>query len=200
MNIDKAYITLSKYYKTEPNKIKYILDIIFKDNNNNNKDIILPFNGSICKNKCRAVVYNHGLYTQCMNDSEDICKHCLYTTKDNNFKYGLIENRAKYPIGTFEYNGKKEIPYNDFIKKMNYNTDDVIRALRNAKINYDINNIVKKRRGRPKKDTLNDETEIEVTEYHKDGIIYMLTADNILLYNGNFIGILSDDKIIQLDI
>ena len=201
MNIDKAYNVLSKYYNTDINKIKYLLDLVFNDNiKDKYKDIILPFSGKINKNNCKAVVYNHGLYTQCINVCNNICKSCASNMIDNNLKYGHIENRLNYPIGTYEYNNKKEVKYEDFIKKMGYNKEDVITALRIAEINYTLNENKSKTRGRPKKDIQDEEIEIEVREFRKGGRLYMLTRDNILLDDGKLVGILRGSDIIEVDI
>jgi len=114
-------------------------------------NIILPFNYKINEKCCKGIVFNHGLYTQCTKQSKNkLCKVC------EKEKYGSIEKRILSPKGTFISNeGKNEVPYDKFIKKMNYNIEDVIRELKNNNIDYDLNHLLyeneKKNKGRPKK-------------------------------------------------
>lgn len=199
MNIDKSFQLLSKYYSCDINKLKYILDLVFKENLKD-KEIILPFDGKIKPEKCKAVVYNHGLFTQCTNDCVNICKTCSSLMINGKLKYGHINERIKYPIGNYVYNNKKETNYEIFINKMGYKKNDVINALRSADIDYSFDDKTK-RRGRPKKDIFNDEIEIEVTKINKNGVTYLLTYDNILLTEkGDLVGILQDETIIKVNL
>ena len=77
--------------------------------------------------------------------------------KCENQKYGTIYDRQQYEVGKFiTKNGKKELHYGKFIKKMKYNVDDVKRY-------FSVNNIdfmdyfideKSKSRGRPRKETM----------------------------------------------
>ena len=51
-------------------------------------------------------------------------------------KYGRIERRLKYSIGTYEHNNKKEILYEEFIKKMKYDRKEVLIALKESGMDY----------------------------------------------------------------
>lgn len=224
MELDTAYNVLSKYYNKDKesimrllnnvlqsNKMKPILidnndknnkindnkknDDINKINNDKNKtninDIILPFNGKVNNACCKAIVFNHGLYTQCTKKSTDeICKSC------NKLKYGRIEERLQCQLGEFvTSSGKKEVPYDKFIEKMNYNKKDVIIVLKNNNIDYKIElndkAIEKKGRGRPRKieennhEDDNNEDEnlymIEVMKVMINGVIYWRTNEGVLL-------------------
>jgi len=160
-----------------------------QDNSKNfiNTNIILPFCGVIYEKKCKAVIYNHGLYTQCLNDSHDFCSKC----KNSNLKYGDINARAKFELGKFEINGRKEIDYNKFIKKMKYNIQDVLDVLRSKNLEYNLLDCscVKKGRGRPKKNIKNleipekedSEEEIEVEIVIINGVEYYQTQEQVLL-------------------
>jgi hypothetical protein len=170
-------------------------------------NIILPFCGFIYTNKCKAVVYNHGLYTQCTNDSETFCNKC----KNNCLKYGNIEDRSKFELGKFVTNDKKEIDYNKFIKKMKYNISDVLQALRKNNLEYKLLDCSseKKGRGRPKKQIKNleipdkeeSDEEIEVEKVNIDGIEYYQTAENVLLdmKTHDIIGINVNNKIKMIE-
>jgi hypothetical protein len=205
MSINQSFQTLSVLYKVPIDDIKRVLDNTFTivkpdyitNPHTKTKDIILPFCGVINENCCKAIVYNHGLYTQCPKETTDvICKIC------SKLKYGRVEERIKYKIGCFVTpDGKKEIPYTKFISKMNYNIDDVKSALKIANLVYDLSKqdekSKKKGRGRPKKiqneesdnddnDENDENEEIEVTKIEINGTSYFKTSENILLNIENY--------------
>ena len=87
-------------------------DYVSTDNINK----IKPFDGIIKENCCKAVVYNHGLYTQCTNETTR--EYCSSTCKKQ--KYGNIYIRKNYPVGTYVLeNGKREIQYSKVKKRLN---------------------------------------------------------------------------------
>ena len=155
------------------------------------QEIVLPFCGNINTKCCKAVVYNHGLYTQCSKQTNDYtCKAC------SKLKYGDIESRVKCKTDEFVTpEGKKEIPYHKFIVKMEYKQEDVNKALHAAGIVYkfaeDTRQPVKKGRGRPKK-IPTPETEgkkinkLEVTSVEIDGSLYFKTVENVLLNRDSY--------------
>tara|TARA_B100001094_G_C17618770_1_gene524806 strand:- start:4 stop:543 length:540 start_codon:yes stop_codon:yes gene_type:complete len=159
IDINLAYQTISSVYNVSIDRIKCVLDNTFKITDNINdssskhdiKDIILPFCGVINDKCCKAVIYNHGLYTQCTKETiNEVCKAC------SKLKYGRIEERNKSKLGEFVTpEGKKEIPYDKFISKKDYNIEDVRIALNLLNLSYDLkenkDTLPKKSRGRPKK-------------------------------------------------
>ena len=183
--LDK-YKELAIYYNITPEKLKTHLDKNFTRDKNileekNTDNIILPFCGKIIETNCKAVIYNHGLYTQCEEKQTglDICKKC------KNLKYGRIEDRASFKKNSFKYNGKLEIPYEKFIKKMNYDIDIVKRVLDNKGLTFEFEtlNEIKNNRGRPKKVVIesDSEEEIEVEKIKIDGKDYLKTSESVLL-------------------
>ena len=96
------------------------------------KDIILPFCGIINENCCKAVIYNHGLYTRHKETTNEVCKAC------SKLKYGRIEERSKNKPGEFVTpEGKKEVPYDKFMTEGIY-FDDVNTALKLLGLVYDL--------------------------------------------------------------
>ena len=85
--------------------------------NNSNIDI-KPFDGIVRTNCCKAVVYNHGLYTQCtVETSREFCSSIC-----KRLKYGHINVRKDYPVGNYVLeNGKKEISYQKVKKRLEKN-------------------------------------------------------------------------------
>jgi len=94
-----------------PDLVKYcnsFLEVECKASITNSKrEIILPFCGKIYENRCRGIIYNHGLYTQCNRVmTTGICNGC------SKLKYGIIEDRLRVSIKDYVTpSGKKPIPY-----------------------------------------------------------------------------------------
>lgn len=216
INIKQAFEVISSLYNVTTDQIKRVLDNTFETSYNipdnkpkiNPKDIILPFCGEINQNCCKAVVYNHGLYTQCTKETtNEVCKAC------SKLKYGRIEERSlSKPTEFVTPEGKKEIPYDKFMNKMGYSFNDVNTALKLFNLSYDLKEkketSQKKGRGRPKKvqkeESDNEEKEeIEVTKVEINGKIYFKTSENILLNIDNYevVGLFKNDNIepVELD-
>lgn len=146
---------------------------------NQNYDNIKPFDGIVKSNCCKAVVYNHGLYTQCVNETtrefcSSVCKR---------LKYGHINVRKNYPVGTYVLeNGKKEISYSKVKKRLEKKSNE---TKNNARIitedsDEDIDEIrdlsvSKNARGRPKMPN----KEIEICVDSKDDDYYKDEDDNV---------------------
>lgn len=185
MKINDAINMISDYYNIN----NFELVSFLESNSNINSNIILPFCGKINPECCKAVVFNHGLYTQCNNITDDrICKSC---TK---LKYGDIYNRSNSKLGEFKTpDGKKELDYNKFVQKMGYDISEVVERLTKKNLDHPImhssnnNNPIKRGRGRPKKGEILEEkgTElddtIEVVEVYINSVLYYKTKENILL-------------------
>ena len=114
----------------------------------------IPYCGIIYDNLCKGIVYNHGLYTQCKKHvSGEFCNGC------QKLKYGRIEDRKCFELGKFITNaGKKEINYEDYVKKANLPIDDIKIFMSNNNLLYPFKTVYKneekkQKRGRPVKDT-----------------------------------------------
>lgn len=219
MDKDTALAVLSKIYNINVDIILNFLENL-KENNECEKksicEIILPFCGNIYEDRCKGVVFNHGLYTQCCKKSKkEYCSSCV------NLKYGNIYDRKNFNIGEFKTKeGKREINYLKFVKKMNYNVSNVIdelkkhnitipgiEELKESSLKDNPKNLQKRGRGRPKK--LETETEIEkedeedmieVVEVTIDSIKYYKTKENIILDidTHRIVGHLKNNKIEEL--
>ena len=149
MDINNAYQVLAKHYNCSIKELENLLE----KNLSINEEIILPYYGKIISENCKGLVYNHGLYTQCCEKNERFCKKCISN------KYGTIYDREKFNIGEYVTpNNKKEISYNSFIKKMNYDIKHIIKVFKEKEIDIELFNIkitnedkTDKKRGRPKK-------------------------------------------------
>ena len=162
--LEEGLEKLSRIYKVEKEELLKLLNERYVKK----EEIILPYDGKIREGKCKAVVYNHGLYTQCKRESEEICKQCI------KLKYGRIEE------------GKREIDYKVLIRKKGYKISEVKEALERAGIKYELKEEKeeKKGRGRPKKkEEIKEEEkyEIEVTKVEINGKEYLKTESDTLL-------------------
>ena len=145
--------------------------------------MLVPYNGEIDEERCKGVIYNHGLYTQCRERNEGLCKKCI------NLKYGSIYDRAKYKVGSYiTPSGKKEVDYNVIIKRMKYNKNEVKKELEKMNIEINVNN------NKEEKDE-----KIEVIKYNHEGINYYITKEGIILNNNyDIIGIKRENNEIDI--
>jgi len=215
--VDQSIDILSSFYNVTTEQVRCTLDNAFKVKNTadnktyklKDKDIILPFCGVINDACCKGVIYNHGLYTQCIKETNiEVCKAC------SKLKYGRIEERIKSRQSEFVTpDGKKEVPYEKFMTKMNYSIDHVKQALKLSNSLYFLNEVNynelpdKKGRGRPKKvqteESENEETdEVEVIKVELNGKMYFKTSEDIILniHTYEVVGILKNDKLENVDI
>ena len=123
--------------------------------------ILLPFCGVVEEEWCKAVRYNHGLYTQCTNacKGEKFCKTCAKSLSDEGIPtYGVIEDRSKE--GWSDHKGKCPVKYLKIMSKINVTKEQAIAEA--DKLGWTIAEeqfeVVKIRKGRPaKKATETDE-------------------------------------------
>jgi hypothetical protein len=217
--MEDALIIISQYYDTTSDNILALLNTNFKLKKPlinkyteidfmKKTEIILPYYGEVNCDNCKKLVYNHGLYTQCKEKciKGDSCKKC------KNNKYGTVFDRQKHSIGKYiTPSGKKELDYNSFIIKMNYNVNDIKRIFENLNINYPLTlknecnkTNEKKRRGRPcknvcnKSELIDENVSIEVERKIIDGVEYLITSSLIVLDSNSYdiVGVLVDNELI----
>lgn len=171
-NYTEALILIDhdKSFNTGTNIKKYkdVTDI-------NKKDFeIKPFDGIVRQECCKAVIYNHGLYTQCMNITDkDFCSSLCKRQK-----YGNINIRKDYPVGTYILaNGKKEINYQKVKKRLSKHKSNNIFDIQKRIVTEDSDtgddeyiglDVDKKCRGRPKMAIKEVEVKIDSTENPRD--------------------------------
>jgi len=132
------------------------------------EETVKPFDGIIKQNCCKAVVYNHGLYTQCTN----VCSREFCSSVCKKLKYGHINVRKNYPVGAYVLeNGKREISYQKVkkrLEKKERNDKNISRIITNDSDTEDEESVelsvVKNARGRPKMSSKEIEIEIDTSE------------------------------------
>ena len=185
---------------------KDLLDLLEKNKKETiNHNIILPYCGKIYEDRCKGIVFNHGLYTQCCEKINiGFCKKC------EKQKYGTIYDRQKYEIGKYvSKTGKMEMHYSKFIKKMNYNIEDVKKCFiaNNIDLMDYFEDFKTKSRGRPRKETSEiddknrDEDTLEVVKITISDKDYYKSVEGVILdiVSYDIIGILINNKIEKIE-
>ena len=111
---------------------------------------VLPWCNVIKAECCKGIRVNHGLYTQCKNEAEDLCKSCSKGT------ICRVEDREKFKD---EIHGKKIEKYGDVMKKLKISKEQAYEWARQEEIELKEEDLMEseKKRGRKKKEV--DETE-----------------------------------------
>ena len=203
MSLENALIIISQNYNISKTDL---LDLLEKNKKEKIKhNIILPYSGKIYNDRCKGIIFNHGLYTQCCEKINiGFCKNCEIQ------KYGSIYEREKYELGKYvSPTGKAELQYSKFIKKMNYNIEDVKKCFIANNIDFMdyFEDCKTKTRGRPRKETNVelrkniDEDTLEVVKVTISNNEYYKSKEGVLLdiLSYDIIGILKDNKIEKIE-
>ena len=138
--------------------------------NKETSKIPIPFCGKKLEGCCDGIRLNHGLYTQCKNDSNlecsgkySLCKTCINQKEKNTNgepTYGCIDNRIKLGKDFRDPKGKAPINYGNIMEKLNISRNEAEReaANQNQIIPEEEFEVKKKQRGRPKKSTMANDT------------------------------------------
>jgi len=157
---------------TSSEKYKYDKNLAASKCRDEIEEMVKPFDGIVKQNCCKAVVYNHGLYTQCTN----VCSREFCSSVCKKLKYGHINVRKNYPVGAYVLeNGKREISYQKVkkrLEKKERNDKNVSRIITNDSDTEDEETIelsvVKNARGRPKMSSKDVEIQIDTSEKNDD--------------------------------
>lgn len=146
------------------------------------------FDGIVRKECCQAVIYNHGLYTQCPN----ICKNEFCSSQCKREKYGHINVRKKFPVGTYVLeDGRREKRLEKVKSGLKKRESDKGNEKNDIELERE-----KQSRGRPKRNKSvdirndvedsdecdSDTEEIEVRKEVIDGKEYLVSRMNVV-YN-----------------
>lgn len=153
---------------------------------------VKAFDGIVKKECCQAVIYNHGLYTQCPN----ICKNEFCSSQCKRKKYGHINVRKNFPAGTYVLEDGRREKKLDKIKS-GLKKRESEKGIDIEKVKNDIElEREKQTRGRPKRNKSidiredvrdeesderdSDTEEIEVRKEVIDGKEYLVSRMNIV--------------------
>ena len=131
-------------------------DAVVKKKGSRKKKVPLPWTGKVCEERCAALCYNNGLFTQCdekKGADSNYCGECINSKDENNgyFVYGTVEDRLKEDFNG--KGGKGLIPYGNVLKKKNITREEALAAAAAAgvELTEECFNVEVRKRGRPKK-------------------------------------------------
>jgi hypothetical protein len=118
----------------------------------------LPFSGQQIENCCVAIIYNKGLYSQCLNEpgSNDLCVSCSKKAAKTPFavpEYGTVEARIQKGEDYTDHKGKKPVHFTQVMKKLQLTEEIVLGEVTKYNIPFDTNHFSEQqeKKGRPKK-------------------------------------------------
>lgn len=182
---------LSSNYCFDKNEALTLLGYNVEEDKNveEEKLMLKGFRGEVYEDQCKAVVYDHGLYTQCSKK----CSNEFCSSLCKKLKYGHINIRKEYPIGTYVLeNGKREIKMSKLIKRLTKKekSNSMVERINTEDSDEEGINEDQKisKRGRPKQEKKKieyqeDEEDIEeilVKRVTIDGKLYYKSEDNNL--------------------
>ena len=117
----------------------------------------LPFSGQQIENCCVAILYNKGLYSQCLNEpgSNGLCVSCSKKAAKTPFcvpEYGIVEARIQKGEDYTDHKGKKPVHFTQVMKKLQLTEEIVLGEVTKYNIPFDTNHFSEQeKKGRPKK-------------------------------------------------
>jgi hypothetical protein len=153
----------------------------------------LPFSGQIIDNCCLAVLYNKGLYSQCLNEpgSDGLCSSCSKKAAKTPFgkpEYGTIEARIEQGDEYTDYKGKKPVHFTQIMKKMQLTEEIVLGEVSKFNLPFDTNHFSEPqtKKGRPKKSQETTKaprpkkatSQIEVSVFQDDDLLETMLEEN----------------------
>lgn len=118
-----------------------------------NKKIIIPYDGSVMKNRCRAIKWAYGLHVQCRNYPEENERYCFKCYNKKHNICGDINERLR--VGILDFMDKKKRPtitWMNYIKKKGLDENFCLKYLKELGINIPKEHLILnvRPRGRPK--------------------------------------------------
>jgi hypothetical protein len=104
----------------------------------------LPFSGVQIEGCCIAILYNKGLYSQCLNEpgSDGFCVSCSKKAAKTPFgtpEYGTVEARIQKGEDYTDHKGKKPVHFTQVMKKMQLTEEFVLGEVTKYNIPFDTN-------------------------------------------------------------
>jgi hypothetical protein len=154
----------------------------------------LPFSGQIIDDCCLAVLYNRGLYSQCLNepDSNGLCSSCSKKAAKTPFgkpEFGTIEARIEQGDDYTDYKGKKPVHFTQIMRKLQLTEEIVLGEVTKYNLPFDTNHFSEPqtKKGRPKKSqetttkpprAKKATSQIEVSVFQEDDLLETMVEEN----------------------
>lgn len=106
----------------------------------------LPFTGEIIDDCCRAIVFNSGLFTQCLkapipNSQKSLCQTCHKQAEKEptgSPPLGFIDDRVDRGDDWTDPKGRRPVPYTKVMKAKKFTREDVIAQVSNDNMSIDV--------------------------------------------------------------
>ena len=120
----------------------------------------LPFSGEVIDDCCHAIVYNGGLFTQCLKEpnldtESSLCKACEKQSEKNggNPPLGFISERLERGDDWADPKGRRPVPYTKVMIAKKFTQEEVMAEVNLYNLNFDTNHFLEpdtEKRGRKK--------------------------------------------------
>ena len=106
----------------------------------------LPFTGEVFDDCCRAIVFNSGLFTQCLkaptpNSQNSLCQTCEKQAEKSPLKgppLGYISDRIEKGDDWADPNGRRPVPYTKVMKAKKFTQQEVMAEVSQYDTNIDL--------------------------------------------------------------
>ena len=120
----------------------------------------LPFSGEVLDDCCHAIVFNGGLFTQCLKEpnldsQSSLCKACEKQSEKNggNPPLGFISERIERGDDWADPKGRRPVPYTKVMMAKKFTQEEVMAEVNLYNLNFDTNHFLEpdtEKRGRKK--------------------------------------------------
>ena len=120
----------------------------------------MPFSGEVFDDCCRAIVFNGGLFTQCLKEpnldtESSLCKACEKQAAKNegNPSLGFISERIERGEDWADPKGRRPVPYTKVMMAKKFTQEEVMAEVNLYNLNFDTNHFNEpdtEKRGRKK--------------------------------------------------
>jgi hypothetical protein len=118
----------------------------------------LPFHGDVIDDCCRAIVYNGGLFTQCLKEpnpdtNSSLCKTCEKQAKEGTPLLGWISDRVERGEEWADPAGRRPVPYTKVMKLKQFTQEEVMAEVSLYNLTIDTKHFIEpdtEKRGRKK--------------------------------------------------
>ena len=148
----------------------------------------LPFTGEVFDDCCRAIVYNSGLFTQCLkapnpNSHNSLCQTCEKQAEKTPLKgplLGYISDRVERGDDWADPAGRRPVPYTKVMKAKKFTREEVMAEVSQYGMNIDVkifDDADTEKRGRKKGGKKTEAQSIFGDEEEDDGVLGALIQE-----------------------
>ena len=109
----------------------------------------LPFSGEVYDDCCHAIVFNGGLFTQCLKEpnldtESSLCKACEKQAAKNEGipSLGFISERIERGEDWADPKGRRPVPYTKVMMAKKFTQEEVMAEVNKLNLNFDTNHFI----------------------------------------------------------